>query len=153
MNFIPKVTVLVLFLIISLFSGCTNYKAPELRKIEDLRLKMRGGSNVELFGKLIFYNPNTVKLKLKSYHLDVYLEDTKITELKDQTNMTIYPEKEFDMTAVAAFQLDELDGNIFQSALGLLSNRMELRFVGYIKIARNGLTIKIPVDKREKVKF
>jgi len=150
----PKLFItLLVFLQLVVYSSCTQYQPPELKKIEDLKLKMRGGDQIELFGKLIFYNPNKAKFKLKSYHLDVYLEDKKITELKDNTKMVIYPEQDFSMNAVANFSLKELEGDIFSSALGLLSSRLQLRFEGNIKIARNGININIPVSHREKVKF
>ena len=145
--------ILISTVLASTLSGCRNYKSPELKGIEDVRLRSKGGDNLELYAKLIFYNPNDVKFKFRSYHIDIYLDGKKITDLNDNIKRTIYPESEFDVKTVAEFSLGDFKGNIISSALGLLANQSKVRFKGEIKLSRNGIKFTIPVDQEKKIRL
>ena len=150
---IHKYLFLSFILLCLTFNSCRSYKAPELRRIDNVRLRTVGGDQIELYAQLVFYNPNEVKIKLKSYQIEVYLEDKKITELKDNTKMIILPKDNFKLNTIVVFSLGDFEGNILTSAIGLLSKRMQLRFEGNIKLSRNGVRFTIPIHHREKVKF
>jgi LEA14-like dessication related protein len=124
-----------------------------LRSIEDVRVRSKGGDQLELYAKLVFFNPNEVKFKFRSYHIEIFLDGNKITEINDNVKRTILPETEFEMNTVAEFSLGDIEGNIISSALGFLSNKSKIRFVGNIKLSRNGINFTIPVNQEKQIKL
>lgn len=143
------------FLILSLvicFGAC---KRPE----EDIVFKYVQGVVVDATDKdprlkanAVFFNPNEMKGKLKRIELDIYVEGKKAGHVDQKLALLIPANSEFTVPLEVKLNLKEMGLlNTLFSILG--AKKMDVRYVGSIRLNYRGIPINVPVDYKSEIRI
>ncbi len=101
---------------------------------------------------VFFYNPNKMKMKLKSVNVDVLVDGSKSAEVKHPINIDIPSQSNFSVPITAQLHLKE--GGLLDTVIGLLGGKKyEVTFTGNIRIGMHGINIKVPVLQKQEIKL
>lgn len=143
------------FLILSLvicFGAC---KRPE----EDIVFKYVQGVVVDATDKdprlkanAVFFNPNEMKGKLKRIELDIYVEGKKAGHVDQKLALLIPANSEFTVPLEVKLNLKEMGLlNTLFSILG--AKKMDVRYVGSIRLNYRGIPLNVPVDYKSEIRI
>lgn len=109
------------------------------------------GASQALSGDAVFFNPNSLRMKLRQVKIDVFLDGNKAAFVDQETKVIAKPKSDFTIPVV--LQLTE--GLRIQDLLidVLKGKKYQVRYVGHLKVNINGLPMKIPIDHSEELKL
>ena len=130
-------------------------KQPE----KDIVFKYVRGVTVEalsneplLKANVVFFNPNDVKGKLKKIELDIFVEDKRAGHVDQKLSLQIPANGEFTVPIEVNLNLKEQGFlNTLFSILG--AKKMDVRFVGSIRINYKGIPVNVPVDYKSEIRI
>ena len=138
--------VLIFFL-----GSCVPPEQVELREIRNLKIASDQGHPV-VSGEVILFNPNRKRVKLKDIAIDLFVEGDKAAEVHQTFNQLILPESEFSVPVQINLSMN--GSGALSTLFGLFGGRRyKVLYKGYIRISRNGLPIKIPIDYEDELRF
>ena len=148
-----KILKTLLLLIVVTVSACEMPKqAPVFKNVTQVKTKKVSGANLNLTANAIFYNPNDMGLKLKGVEIDVLLEGKKVGHISQREKIKI-PSKG-DFAVPLNVDLDLKQSGMISGIFGMLSGKkMEAEFIGYVRISKNAVAMKVPVKFTEKIKL
>jgi LEA14-like dessication related protein len=137
--------------LIVIVSSCNKeYDPPELKAIENVTIKNITDGLAELHADAVFYNPNKVRVKLRQVNIQVYIDNKQAAFIDQQMKIVIGPRADFTVPIDAKVSLKELGLlNTLLSVFG--GKKLEVRYVGYMKMNYHGVSIKVPVDHKEEL--
>lgn len=148
--FPKRYLVLTLFSLLTL-AGC---KKPEedivLRQIRDVVVD--ASSEPMLKANAIFYNPNSVRGKLKKIDVEIFVNGKKSATV-EQSLKTLIPAKgEFTVPLQVKLAMKEL--GLLDTIFGMIGGKtFEIHYKGSLKLSYRGLPITVPVDYKDDVKL
>lgn len=144
-------SVLVFSLI--LLIGCSRpEEAPEFRGVRNIKVRKVEGTTAYLNADAHFFNPNDVKMKLKRVDIGVHLDGKPIGLVSETYKTKIPANAEFKVPLDATFDLK--DTGVLKNLLSMLGGKSrKVRYVGYIRVAVHGVTVRVPVDYESEVKL
>lgn len=111
-----------------------------------------GKLNLEV--EALFYNPNNLGGKLKRVDLAVRMDDEVLANVVQKENFRINRESEFLVPFTAQVSMDQLKQGFLGNIMAILGRRkLNLHFVGDIKVSSYGISRKVPVDFESEVQF
>ena len=111
-----------------------------------------GQGEPRVTGDARFYNPNKMRMKVKEINLEVLVDGKKAATVNDHPDLAVPAQAEFTVPVKAKLSLKEL--GLLDTLFSLLGGKKyELRYVGYIRVAVHGVTVKVPVNHRDEVKL
>jgi LEA14-like dessication related protein len=136
-----------------LFSACNKeYDPPELKAIENVAIKNLTDGLAELHADAVFYNPNKVKVKLREVNIQIYVDNKAAALIDQKFKVVIGARSDFTVPIDASVSLKELGLlNTLLSVFG--GKKLEVRYVGYMKMNYHGVSIKVPVDHKEELRI
>jgi hypothetical protein len=131
---------------------CCAPKEPVVFKgVNNIVVDMSEGKPV-LKADVFFFNPNNMKMRLKSVNVDVLVDGENSAEVKHPINMEIPAKSDFSVPITA--QLNLKDNNLVNTVIGLLGGKKyEVTFTGNIRIGIHGIAIKVPVLQKQEIKL
>ncbi len=143
------------FLILSLVMCFGACKRPE----EDIVFKYVQGVVVDATDKeprlkanAVFFNPNDMKGRLKKIELDIYIEGKKAGKVDQKLALLIPANSEFTVPLEVKLDLKEMGlMNTLFSILG--AKKMDVRYVGSIRLNYRGIPINVPVDYKSEIRI
>jgi LEA14-like dessication related protein len=100
----------------------------------------------------VFFNPNDMKAKLKKIELDVFVEGKKAGHVDQKLSLLIPANSEFTVPLEVKLNLKEMGlMNTLFSILG--AKKMDVRYVGSIRINYKGIPINVPVDYKSEIRI
>lgn len=138
-----------LLFILSL-SACTGYKEVQIKSIERMSgFRITPGQlDVEL--KVLVYNPNNYKIKVRESNLQFFLDETKLGDasFKDDIELKANTEEVYTIGIVGHFTTDI---NEILKNLGpkMLFGKPMLHIRGNLKASARGLSKSLPVEHSE----
>jgi len=142
----------ILVFVILFVCSCVPKEQVVLRAINNLTVEQGTGTDPLLKAEAVFYNPNNMRMKLKEINMDVFLDGKKSAHSEQKFNSLIKEESEFTVPLEVQLSLKEI--GLLDTILGFFGGRKyEVRYAGYIRVSVNGISIKVPVDETEEVKF
>lgn len=134
------------------FGAC---KRPE----EDIVFKYVQGVVVDATDKdprlkanAVFFNPNEMKGKLKRIELDIYVEGKKAGHVDQKLALLIPANSEFTVPLEVKLNLKEMGLlNTLFSILG--AKKMDVRYVGSIRLNYRGIPLNVPVDYKSEIRI
>lgn len=141
-----------LLLALALTVFCCAPKEPVVFKgVNNIAVDMSDGKPV-LKADVSFFNPNKMKMKLKSVDVEVLVDGVKSAEVKHPINMDIPSQADFSVPITA--QLNIKEGGLLSTVFGLLGGKKyEVTFTGNIRIGIHGISIKVPVLQKQEIKL
>lgn len=148
---INAITPLLLVFTILFLSSCGRPKEDVvLRQIKDVVVD--AASEPMLRANAIFYNPNTMRGKLKKIKVDIYVNGKKSATV-DQDLSTVIPSKdEFTVPLEVKLAMKEL--GVFDTLIGMIGGKkFDVRYEGFLKLSYHGIPIKVPVNYKDEVRI
>ena len=105
----------LLLLLMILFASCRKVKDPEFRRLENIRLKNLGFTEVRIGLNVTYFNPNKFKVTVREAVTDVYLDSVYLGKFSQDSTVLVGDNAEFSvpMTGViptaAALKMDFRD--------------------------------------------
>jgi LEA14-like dessication related protein len=144
-------SIFLLLIICLLFAGCQRPKEPiVLRQIKDVVAD--ASSEPKLKAEAVFYNPNKIRMKLRKIKVDVFINGKRTAEI-DQDFRTVIPaQDEFSVPLEVKLAMKEL--GFLDTVLGMIGGKkMEIRYVGSLKLTYHGVPVRVPVDYKSEIKI
>ncbi len=142
----------VLIVLVGL-SACKDAgKSPEFRRVANVKVAKVTGKEAVLNGDAFFYNPNKASMMLRKVEIDVFMEDKKIGVINQVLKTKIPAESEFKVPVDATF--DVSDVGLLNGLMSMLGGKkMNVRYVGKIKLKIYGVPVAVPVDYENEIKL
>jgi len=129
------------------------------RPEEDIVFKYVQGVSVDardkdpmLKANAVFFNPNNIKGKLRKIELDIFLEGKKAGHVDQKLALLIPANSEFTIPLEVKLNLKEMGLlNTLFSILG--AKKMDVRYVGRIRINHHGIPINVPIDYKSEIRI
>ncbi len=130
------------FIVSSLFS-CSPPRALEYRQFKNLTIDKLGFNTSTVKMDVVFYNPNSFGLQLKSTDLDFYVDNNLVGHATELYQIAIPKKAEFTMPV----QVDVDMKNIYRNALAsLLTNQLLVKVTGTVQVGKAHIFLKFPVN-------
>jgi LEA14-like dessication related protein len=143
--------ILAAFVLAGLWAGCAPKEAVQFRSVKNIVVDVGQGDPL-VTGDALFYNPNKMRMKVKEINLEVLVDGKKAATVNDHPDLAVPAQAEFTVPVKAKLSLKEL--GLLDTLFSLLGGKKyELRYVGYIRVAVHGVTVKVPVNHRDEVKL
>ena len=134
--------------------GCSFDEPIVFRGVKGVKVLGIRDGNVELEAIAKFSNPNEVSGKLKKVDIAVVMEEDTLARLTQKENLRIDKNSSFEVPIRVQLSLNDLQGGVLGNILSIIGGKkINLRFVGSIKVSSWGVTRKVPVDFESEVKL
>ena len=130
--------------------GCKSPKEDiVLRQIRDVVVDAT--SDPMLKANAIFYNPNSMRGKLKKIDVDIFVNGKKAASVNQQLKTVIPANNEFSVPIEVKLAMKEL--GFMDTVLGMIGGKkFEVRYEGSLKLTYHGFPINVPVSYKDEVR-
>jgi len=148
---INTIAAFLLALLALTFAGCKGPKEDiVLRQIRDVVVD--AASDPMLRANAVFYNPNTMRGKLKKIKVDIYVNGKKSASVDQELKTVIPAQDEFTVPLEVKLAIKEL--GVFDTLLGMIGGKkFDVRYEGFLKLSYHGIPIKVPVNYKDEVRI
>ena len=131
-------------------AGCKRPKEDiVLRQIKDVVVDAT--SDPMLKANAIFYNPNSMRGKLKKIKVDIFLNGKKAASVDQELKTTIPANDEFTVPIEVKLAIKEL--GFMDTLLGMIGGKtFEVRYEGALKLSYHGVPINVPVNYKDEIR-
>lgn len=138
-------------LLLFLLSGC---KKPDqdivLRQIRDVVVD--ASSEPMLRANAIFYNPNTVRGRLKKIDIEIFVNGKKAASVDQSLKTAIPAAAEFTVPLEVKLAIAEL--GLMDTIFGMIGGKtFDIHYKGSLRLSYHGFPINVPVDYKDEVKL
>jgi LEA14-like dessication related protein len=140
-----------LFLLLAIAAaGCKRPKEDiVLRQIKDVVVDAT--SDPMLRANAIFYNPNSMRGKLKKIKVDIFLNGKKAASVDQELKTIIPANDEFTVPIEVKLAIKEL--GFMDTLLGMIGGKtFEVRYEGALKLSYHGVPINVPVNYKDEIR-
>lgn len=139
-----------LLLICLFFSACSSPEYPEFREMKNVKFKsfsLNNGGSVTLKSDAIFFNPNAIGANVTEVDLDVYIDDKKVTNIRQDVRAEMNANSKFTLPLDFSVPLKDVYKD-FKPSLGNLLKKRKIayRIDGTLKVGLGSVEFSIPVD-------
>lgn len=143
----------IFFFLLALLS-VTGCKKPDqeivLRKVRDVVVDAT--SDPMLKANAIFYNPNSVRGRLKKIDVEIFVNGKKAASVDQSLKTSIPAQSEFTVPLEVKLALKEL--GVMDTIFGMIGGRkFKIRYKGSLRLTYRGLPINVPVDYEDEVRL
>lgn len=132
--------------------ACAPKEDIEFKGIRNVEVRLGNNNSPELLAQAFFYNPNTVGMTLKEIHVDVWVNGKSSAEVRQKMKLKISPRSDFMVPLEATLSLKEL--GLVDAIKNLLGGKKyEIQYIGFVRVAMHGITVKVPVKHREEMRI
>jgi hypothetical protein len=150
MNRIIKKEFFLFIIALAIFSGCAPKDPIVLRQIKDVVVD--ASSNPTLRAKAILYNPNKMKGRLRRIKIDIFIDGNKRAEVDQEFKMQIPAQAEFEIPIEVKLAMKEQ--GFLDTVFGMIGGKkMEVHYLGSIKLSYHGFPVRVPVDYKDEVRI
>jgi LEA14-like dessication related protein len=140
----------VCFSVLLLVSSCLPKEEVVLRNVRDIVVDAT--TEPLLKANAVLYNPNNVRIKLRSAKVDVYVNGKKSGHIDQEFKMMIPAKAEFTVPLEVKLNMKEL--GFLDTILGAIGGKkMKVEYKGSIKVTYKGVPVRIPVDYQSDVRL
>jgi LEA14-like dessication related protein len=133
-----------------LLAGCKRPKEDiVLRQIKDIVVDAT--SDPMLKANAIFYNPNSMRGKLRRINVDIFVNGKKAASVNQDLKTIIPANNEFSVPIEVKLAIKEL--GFMDTLLGMIGGKkFEVRYEGSLKLSYHGFPINVPVNYKDEVR-
>lgn len=153
-----KLNTLLLLITIGFFA-CSSPEYPEFREMKNVKFKsfsLNNGGSVTLNADAVFFNPNAIGANVTEVDLDMYIDDKKVTHIRQDVRAEMNANSEFTLPLDFSVPLKEVYKDL-KPALGNVFKKRKVayRMDGTLKVGLGSVEIAVPVDYagEEEVRF
>jgi LEA14-like dessication related protein len=135
-----------------ILSCCVPKEQVVLRKIRNVVLDTIEEGTPLLSGEAVFYNPNSIRIKLKEINIEVFVDGEKSAHADQRLNSVIPSRDEFTVPLKIRLTLKKI--GLWDTMLNILSGKKyEIHYKGYIRVQVHGIGVKVPVDYTDEIRL
>lgn len=139
------------FLLSAAFS-CVPKEEVVFKGINNIAVESDLNNQPVLTADALFYNPNSVRMKLKEIYVDVMVNGKPSAQVRQQFKLSIPAKSDFSVPVTAQLSLKEL--GFLDTIVNLLGGKKyQVQYAGYVRIAVHGITIKVPFTYQEEIRL
>lgn len=132
------------------FSSCKPEEDIVFRQIKDVVVDAASGPKLK--AQAVFYNPNSMRMKLRRINVDVFIDGKKAAQV-DQSLKTVIPARG-EFTVPLEVNLAMEDMGLLDTLLGMLGGKkLNVHYKGALKLNYHGMPIRVPVDYKDEVRI
>lgn len=137
-------------LLVVALSSCKPEEEIVLRQIKDVVVDATGGPKLK--AQAVFYNPNSMRMKLRRINVDVFVDGKKAAQI-DQSLKTVIPARgEFTVPLEVSLAMEDM--GLLDTLLGMLGGRkLNIHYKGALKLNYHGMPLRVPVDYKDEVRI
>lgn len=139
------------FMIVFALSSCKIYP-PEYKRVENFKIERIDKGGLKVFGNVIMYNPNRMRVRLRDMHMDVNLNGKKVATAEQLIEVSVKGKSEFSVPLDVAIKPDMslLEG--LTSILNIITTReVDVTLDGDVLARAYGANFAVPIHQNEKV--
>ena len=144
------------FISVFLFS-CSGPQEPEFERVENIKHVQKGKLEYTLTADIIMSNPNSISAKLMKTDLDILVNEIKVGKANQRLYTEVGANSEFTIPVTCNFSAAEIlkdQNNSIGSLLNvLLDKKVDLQYVGSVRLKLAGLEFDVPVDYKQEIKL
>ena len=146
---VPIRLIFAAFLMVVL-SSCKPEEEIVLRQIKDVVVDATSGPKLK--AQAVFYNPNSMRMKLRRINVDVFVDGKKAAEI-DQSLKTVIPARgEFTVPLEVNLAMEDI--GLLDTLLGMLGgSKLNVHYKGALKLNYHGMPLRVPVDYKDEVRI
>lgn len=142
---------IVAFLMTAAFS-CVPKEEVVFKGVKNILVASDQENQPVLTAEALFYNPNTVRMKLKEIYVDVMVNGKPSAQVRQQFKLSIPAKSDFSVPVTAQLSIKEL--GLLDTIVNLLGGKKyNIQYEGYVRIAVHGVTIKVPFTYQEEIRL
>lgn len=135
-----------------LLGACVPKEEIQFKGVSSIVVEASASGEPLLKGNAVFFNPNSVRMKLRKANIEILLNDKKSAVVKQEYNLEIPANGEFTVPVEAQLSLKE--AGIMNTLFSLLGGKKyKLQFMGTIHASVRGVRIRVPVNHVEETKL
>lgn len=143
-----------LFILATFIISCSSPQNPEFKTLENVKFKsaaLGSGLNFKMTADAVFHNPNAVGINISALDLDVFVNEKKVSDVKQNVAASIDGNSDFKLPLEFDIPLKEIFKDI-KPALGEIFKKHEVDYQlkGTATVSVAGVDIDIPVDYKDK---
>lgn len=140
------------FVLFTLFVfSCTPKEEVVFKGVKNISVEVLGTDPL-LKAEALFFNPNSVRMKLKEIHIDVHVEGKPSAEVRQKLKLAIPANADFAVPLEARLALKEI--GLLNTVINLMGGKKyTIEYIGFIRVAMHGITIKVPVRHKEELRI
>ena len=146
-----KFKIWYLFIGLLLLAGaCKPKEEIVLRNVRDIVID--ANTEPTLRAQAILYNPNNIRIKLRSAEIDVYVNGKKSGRIDQELKMMIPAEAEFTVPLEVKLNMKEL--GLMDTLMGMLGGKkLKVEYKGSIRLTYKGVPIRVPINHQSEVRI
>lgn len=142
----------IIFLLALMVGACAPKEDVQLRAINIKEVRTGEDGNPVLFADVVFFNPNSGRMKVKKIDIDVFVDGKKAARVDQNLSLLIRGNSEFTIPLEAQLNFKEV--GLLDTILSLFGGKEhEMRFEGKMKVSVRGFPVNVPVSYKEMLKF
>lgn len=140
---------LVSFLVLG---ACVPKEEIQFKGVSNIVVEASASGEPMLKGDAMFFNPNSVRMKLRKANIEIMVNDKKSATVNQEYNLEIPANGDFTVPVEAQLSLKEVGVlNTIASILG--GKKYKLQFMGTIHASVRGVRVRVPVNHVEETKL
>jgi len=148
----PISNALILLALATLLTSC--FKEPEFKGVQNIVVKELSANGVTVDAEALFYNPNGVSITLEQIDVNLVINDSNVGNVNYALNQKIEGKSDFKLPITVSFPPKLLYDNLLQGLAGLLTQKeYVVEYRGFVRAKAVGISLKIPVKEKKKIKF
>lgn len=149
-SFNRTITFFTLGILFTLLYSCTPKEKIVFKGVKNVEVQMDNQEPL-LTAEAFFYNPNKIKMKLKEVNVDVLVNGKLSAQVRQNLKLVIPAQANFSAPINARLSLKEL--GLLDTIINLIGGKKyEIQYVGFVRVAVHGVTIKVPVKHTEELR-
>jgi hypothetical protein len=139
-------------LLFIILSSCVPREAVVFQSIRNVTLETSPSGAPLLKGEATFYNPNSLRMKLKEIKVEISVDGKKSATIDQRPDLEIPASSAFSVPVEARLSLKDLGS--LDAILSLLGGKKyEIQYVGYLRIRVHGVPLKIPIKYSDELRL
>ena len=141
---------IVIVMLSAAMLACAPKEQVVLRTVNINRAEPGQDGQMTLYADAIFYNHNSMGMKLKHIDIKVSVDGKETAHIDHDLQLAIKPKSEFKVPIEAKLK----SMGLLDTILGILGGKEhEIEFAGSIRIKVKGFPVRVPVTHKERLKL
>ncbi len=140
------------------FQGCQSYQEPYVVSVSKVQINEANIKRLSISASLEIYNPNNISMDLSRTDLTIISDNLELARI-DQSHDIIMPgEANFDFPLSIEVDIKELfEGDVLRAlsyGKKILDDRsIDIEIKGHLYAGKDAIQLKVPIDRKETIKF
>lgn len=145
--------IIFLALLMVVLTSCKKpEEAPEFRGFDKFKVKSFVEGKAVVSADATFFNPNQVKMKLKSIDVAVWVNEKEAGMIDQSMQLKIPAESNFTVPLEMTIDIRKI-GALNSLLFALSDSKLPVRLKGNVRAKVHGLGFTVPIDYKDEVKI